>query len=109
MESQRHYLDIPRVREICEEDSNFREHLEEAWGKPRLPEGYRYDSLAIQADGHTVEWYTVDRNYKMDIELGEDDWTTGEVYLDDELVYAKVNGIAEPILDRAPKTFFPNF
>ena len=108
MESQRHYLDIPKVREICEEDSHFRGHLEEAWGKPALPEGYRYDSLAIHADGNTVEWHTAERNYKMDVDLG-DDWTTGEVFIDNELVYVKVNGIEEPILNRAPKLFSPNF
>lgn len=105
----KHYLDNPWVREICEDDSNFREHLEEAWGKPPLPEGYKYMSLAIQADGHTVRWHTPERDYTMDVEIDPDDWTTGEIFLDDELVFAKVNGVTEPVIDRAPRVYFPNF
>jgi hypothetical protein len=105
----RHYLDNPRVREICKEDSNFREHLEAAWGKPPLPEGYRYNALAVQADGCTIRWHTHEKDYRMDIELDDDDWTTVEIFLDKELVYARVNGDPEPIINRAPKVYFPNF
>ena len=104
-----HYLDHPRVREICQEDSNFREHLEEAWGKPKLPEGYVFDSFAIHIDGNTVEWYTAERSYKMDIELADDEWTTNEIFIDNELVHAAVNGIVEPLIDRAPQTYSASF
>lgn len=104
-----HYLDHPRVREICEEDSNFREHLEEAWGKPPLPDGYKFDSFYIQIDGCTVVHKTAQINYEMQIEIQPDDWTTNEIYLDDELVHAAVNGISEPLIDRAPQSYSANF
>jgi hypothetical protein len=104
-----HYLDNPRVREICEEDSNFREHLEAAWGKPPLPEGYVFDSFAIQIDGCTVVQKTAEIDYSMDIELESDDWTTNEIFMDNELVHAAVNGISEPLIDRTPQSYTSSF
>ena len=104
-----HYLDNPRVREICEEDSNFREHLEEAWGKPPLPEGYVFDSFAIQIDGCSVVYKTAERDINLDVELDDNDWTTNEIFFDNELVHAAVNGVAEPIIDRTPQSYSSSF
>jgi hypothetical protein len=105
----RHYLDIPIVREICEVDSNFREHLEEAWGKPPLPNGYRYNSYAVQVDGDSMIYKTADVDIDLHFDIESSDWTTGEVFLDGELILAKVREIPEPILNRMPETYFPNF
>ena len=105
----KHFLDIPRVREVCEEDEHFRGHLEKAWGKAPLPEGYKYNSIEINADGCSLLYQTPKHKVELNILLEEEDWTTAEIFLDNELVYARVSGFAEPIIDRAPKSFSPNF
>jgi hypothetical protein len=92
------------IQAVLTEHQVFAQRVESAKGLPLLPEGFQFQTLELLVDGFSFFYVKDDRQLEIPFDPKEE-WSTLELLLDDQLVFATIKGLESPLIDRAPGFF----